>query len=111
MSNVEQLLNLIKENPELPIVPMVDSEIVTDDGYCYWVGAWGTASIDEIYIGREGVHIKSYDDEEDVLNDLDSCQYGYDYYGRDIYSLTDEEWDELYKSIPWKKAILVYITT
>ena len=38
--NREELFRLIKENPELPIVPMVDAEIVADD--CgYWIGAWG----------------------------------------------------------------------
>ena len=31
--------------------------------------------------------------------------------GEDIYDLSDEEWDELYKSIPWIKCIVVYITT
>ena len=30
--------------------------------------------------------------------------------GRDITDLTDEEWDQLYASIPWMKAIVVYIT-
>ena len=29
----EQLLQLIKENPELPVVPMVDGEVVGDDSY------------------------------------------------------------------------------
>ena len=111
MSNVEQLLNLIKENPELPIVPMVESEIVADDCYSYWVGNWGSANIDEIYMGRESVHIKSTEDEEEVLNDIAGCKYGCDPAGRDIYDLTDEEWNKLYESIPWQKAILVYITT
>lgn len=110
-NNIKQLLKLIEDNPNLQIVPMVDSEVVADDCYCYWKGTWGHASIEEIYIGKERVHIKSLDDEEDVLNDMDNCQYGYDYYGRDIYELSDEEWNNLYESLPWEKVIVVYIST
>lgn len=42
MSKTEELLKLIKENPDLPIVPMVDSEVVQDD-FGYWLGAWGAS--------------------------------------------------------------------
>lgn len=106
MTNTEKLLQLIKENPELPIVPMVDSEIVGDDSYGWWIGRWGNAEVGHYYLGRECVHFKEEDDEEDVLNDLAGSEYG-----RDIYDLSDKEWDELYDSIPWIKAIMVRITT
>lgn len=36
--NIADLLELIKAHPELPIVPMVDSEIVCDEGYA---AGWG----------------------------------------------------------------------
>lgn len=111
MTNTEKLLQLIKENPELPIVPMVDSEIVCDDSCGWWIGRWGNAEVGHYYIGREYVHVKGKDDEEDVLNDLAGSEYGRDYEGRDIYDLSDKEWDELYDSIPWIKAIMVRITT
>lgn len=57
---------------------------------------------------KERVHFKD-DDEEDVLNDLNGCHLGYDYYGRDIYELSDEEWDKLYAEVSWEKVIIVYI--
>ena len=38
---INGLLELVKQNPDLPILPMVDSEIVGDDGYCRWMGSWG----------------------------------------------------------------------
>lgn len=103
------IIKLIEENPELPVVPMVDSEVVADDGG-YWLGKWGRCKVTEYYAGREYIHFRD-DDEEDVLNDLIGCKYGYDSQGRDIYDLTDEEWDALCKSIPWIKCIVVYITT
>ena len=103
-----EIIKLIEENPDLPIVPMVDSEVVADD--CgYWLGKWGHCEVTEYYEGRERIHFKD-DDEEDVLNDLVGCKYSCDPQGRDIYDLSDDEWDKLYKSIPWVKCIVVYIT-
>ena len=104
-----EIIKLIEENPDLPIVPMVDSEVVADDGG-YWLGKWGRCEVTEYYRGREYIHFRD-DDEEDVLNDMVGCKYGYDSQGRDIYDLSDAEWDALYKSIPWTKCIVVYITT
>lgn len=103
-----EIIKLIEENPELPVVPMVDSDVVADD--CgYWLGKWGRCEVTEYYAGREYIHFRD-DDEENVLNDLVGCKYGCDSQGRDIYNLTDAEWDALYKSIPWIKCIAVYIT-
>lgn len=108
--NAKRLLRLIAENPGLPVIPMVDSEVVADDGG-YWMGKWGHAEVTEYYLGRDRVHFKD-DDEEDVLSDLaDGKGYGKDREGRDIYELPDEEWDALVRSIPWTKVIAVYITT
>ncbi len=104
-----KIIKLIEENPDLPVVPMVDSEVVADDGG-YWQGKWGRCEVTEYYNGREYIHFRD-DDEEDVLNDMVGCKYGCDPLGKDIYDLTDEEWDALYKSIPWVKCIVVYITT
>lgn len=102
------LITLIQENPNLTIIPMVDAEVVADD--CgYWMGKWGRCEVTEYYLGREKVHFRD-DDEEDVLNDLVGCEYSHDSQGRDIYDLSDEEWNALYASIPWTKAIVVYIT-
>lgn len=109
MSKAEKLLSLIKENPDLPIVPMVDSEVVADDGG-YWLGKWGHCEVTEYYNGREYIHFRN-DDDEDVLCDMVGCKYGCDKNGNDIYDLSEAEWDALYASIEWAKCIVVYITT
>ncbi len=46
-----ELLKLIQENPELPVVPMVAGEVVPNDEYGYWLGRWGKAKVDE-YLPR-----------------------------------------------------------
>lgn len=104
------IIKLIEENPELPVVPMVDCDVVADDCYSWWLGKWGRCEVTEYYEGRECIHFRD-EDEEDVLNDLAGCKYGHDSQGRDILDLTDWEWEELYKSVPRTKCIVVYITT
>ena len=111
MTKTEELLNLIRDNPELPVIPLVDTEVVADDCYSWWLGKWGYTKVIEYYIGRDHIHIKDEDDEEDVLVDMEWCMYSCTQDGRDIFDLSDEEWDTLYKSIPWTRAIAVYITT
>lgn len=103
-----KIIKLIQENPDLPIIPIVDAEVVADD-YGYWMGKWGHCEVTEYYLGRENIHFKD-DDEEDVLMDLEGCGYCEDFDGNDIYDLSDEQWDALYKKVPWAKAIVVYIT-
>lgn len=98
----EELFQLMKENPELPVVPMVDGEIACDD--CgYWLGSWRYACVDEYVLCSDRVLFKS---DDDVIDVLDHC-------------LTDDEFNQLpdeedecrkiYDTLPWKKAIVVYI--
>ena len=102
--NREELFKLMQENPELPVVPMVDGEIPGDD--CgRWLGAWGSAHIDEYLLthNQEWMVFKSDDDVFDVLE----------------RHLSDEEFEKLpeseaecrkyYEALPWTKAILVNI--
>lgn len=104
-----EIIKLIEENPDLPVVPLVDSEVVANYSYTYWLGEWGECKVTEYYLGNEKVHFRD-EDEGDVLCDMAGCKYNHDPQGRNIYDLTDEEWDALYKSISWVKCIAVYIT-
>jgi hypothetical protein len=52
-----QLLKLVAENPELPIVAMVDGEVCWDDS-CRWMASFSSVSIE--FIGLIGEHW--YDD-------------------------------------------------
>ena len=102
--NREELFRLIKENPELPIVPMVDADIVCDD--CgYWLGAWGRAEVDEYFISEraERVFYKSDGDVFDVLErHLSDEEF-------EALPESEEECRPYYDKLPWIKAIIVYI--
>lgn len=98
-----QLLELMKENPHLPVVPMVSSEVVPEDGYAYWLGSWGPASIDKYYKGEERIYFYDECDMEDLLAEVK----GWDWYE----AASDEDVLEAYRSLPWIKCIVVYIGT
>ena len=100
----EELFKLMQENPDLPVIPMVDSEIVADDGYNRWLGAWGSGYIGEYLIGEGSVHFREDDDPYEVAKvveeNLDSEAWGV---------MSDEEYLKAYTSLPWVKAIIVNI--
>ena len=45
--NRDELFRLMQENPDLPVVLMVDSDIVVNDGCNLWMGSWGNSHIEE----------------------------------------------------------------
>lgn len=109
MTRTEEFLKLVHDNPDLPIIPLVDADVVCDD--CgYWLGDFGRSEVNEYYMGRERLHLKDDDDQEGVLCDLVGGDYCTDPQGRDIYDLVDDEWNALYASVPWVKCIVLYIT-
>lgn len=94
----------MQENPDLPVVPMVDYEIVGDD--CgRWLGAWGSASVDE-YLLTKNYECVVFKSDDDIFGVLEK-------------HLTDEEFEKLpetetecisyYDALPWIKAIIVNI--
>lgn len=108
--NLQELLGMMQEHPELPVIPMVDSEIVCDDGYSWWSAAWGYAHRAKICVAQE--HIVEYD-ESDLWDTFESVGFDYDDCG-----ITDEMDDaaaeqrakELLAELEWLDCILVNIT-
>ncbi len=101
----EGLLKLVREHPELPVVPFVDAEIVADAGG-YWLGSFGIVRVDEYLVPLYGDAPVMFKSDNDVFDTLEKC-------------LSDEEFEKLpetegecraiYEALPWKKAIIVYI--
>ena len=104
-------MKLINENPSLPVVPLVYSEVVCDDGYSYWVGSWCDCDVDEyVCIDKYGEnHFYTRGDQDEIE----------EYFAEKIFdeneSLPDEDVEKLAheqaEALPWKKAILVYVGT
>ena len=107
--NREGLFALMRTHPDLPVVPMVECDVVSDDSYGWWLGEWGRSEVTAFYQGREHIHFKT-DDEEDVLADMVGCGYYETEDGRDITELSEKEWVDLFGSLPWVDCIAVCIT-
>lgn len=103
--NRAELFRLMVENPELPVVPMVDSEIVCDDGYSRWMGSWGSSYIGFYLLGEEKVHFREDDDFEEIESTLTDGAIKHE----DFEAMTDAEAEAAYASLPWVKAIIVNI--
>ncbi len=54
----------------MPVVPMVDSDIVADDGYQSWMGGWEKARKTKYYRGDEYVHFYEPDDWDEIESTL-----------------------------------------
>ena len=101
--NVKILLDLIKENPDLPIVPMVDGEIVASDEHTSWLGSFGTAEIDHIWNNGERIYIDSHDEDELIQNILDEIPAEVD------DKIAETTAIEAVKNYEWEKVIIVWI--
>ncbi len=99
--NIKQLFRLIKENPTLRILPLVDTECVPSDDYNSWVAQWGTARIEEIWEDNnyERIFQKSYDFDDLVQKAMDE----------DEYDLNEEEARKIVNNFTWEKVIVVKI--
>lgn len=98
------LLQLIAEYPELPVIPMVTSEIIADNSYSRWIASFGMARVDEYYVGSERVFFKSDRDPGEVKELVE------DMAGDERFDqMDDEALNAAYDNAPWTRAIVVNI--
>ena len=98
---LRELFTLIKDNPDLPIVAYVDSEIVADEGYMRWIGSWGSSYIIEY------VMVEMYNDYREMVYRDDTENYEEFLYC--TTEMTEQEIKEHIDSLDWIKAIAVDI--
>lgn len=96
------LFGLIKQNPDLPIVPMVNYEIVADDCALYWMASWGEARIDSYILRDDRIWYLS-DGKEEIFENLFEFPV-------DLPKEQEEKFiEDAVSSLPWIKAIIVKI--
>ena len=104
--NVEKLVQLAKENPDLPIIPLVDSDVVCEDSYNSWIGSFGEPYVGEYAQGEEHY----YFDVDELIDEL-ADEY---YEDEEWAELPDEEFISRLRKIAkeqFQKAIFVWIGT
>lgn len=108
--NVNVLIKLMKENPTLRVIPMVDSEVVGSDDYSFWTGVFGKAEIEEVWNTDERIYIKSADEEELIYDAIEDFSFN-----PKLDCLSDEELtkmaEEKVNNLEWEKVIAVNINT
>lgn len=106
--NSEMFVQLVKEFPNLPIMPMVDTECVCDDNHGWWAAQMGQPMVDEYYIDDERIYLKSMD-----LEDLEETFADNNYDDEPYKSMTEEELGKEAKRVvanyEWIKAIMLPI--
>lgn len=100
----QKLRKLIIANPDLPVIFMVNSDVVVDDFYANWL-----ASISSVEVGEYCCYkTRYYDDKNDLEeeyyvdheDELKNCCFGNDEIDMIIKERTSS-W--------WRKAIIVYV--
>lgn len=103
--NIKHLLQIVKENPELEILPMVQNEVYGGDDYTWWLGNWGKATIDEYWDKEEVVYFKSESYQQLIIDYADEIS--------EELNLNSEQKGKKAKeyvdNLDWIKAIVVKI--
>ena len=100
-NNFQKFLELVRENPDLEVIPIVCDDVVADDGYDFWYGDWGNCQIGESIRTKDGVFTR-----EDYYWEVLRGVYG----AEAVAFMDDEDEQRLYEDLSWQKSILVYIT-
>ena len=103
----KELLDLIKENPDLPVYAYVDGELCGDDSG-YWIGEFGKTTIKSFAKVRSWGYYDTdivYDDE---LGDYEAYLLENEYSDLSDEDAEEEVQKEL-SSLQFKKAIFVYV--
>ena len=103
--NHDDLFKLMQENPDLPVVPMVDADIVAGDDYGRWMGSWGSASVDEDLIPPDDRPM-IFKSDDDVFDTLEQCLPEAEF---EALPENESECRPFYDALPWVKAIIVNI--
>lgn len=102
----KKLKELLIAYPDLPIIANVYSEVVADDGYAYWYGdVEESCYTDTLWAGNE----KTWSLKEaldDVLYFMD-----WEFPEKDTEKMTLKEIKSFIQSLPWKKYIVLNVTT
>ena len=116
MIDRQNLIKLLTQNPDVPIVANVYSEVVDNDGWSFWYGDVKEEScyVDSLWAGKRKTW--SLDDALDDMMIFFEFEFPEDL-TVDIFSSDEEisKWNEkaekLIRSLPWKKYIVLNVDT
>lgn len=101
-----ELFRLMQENPDLPVVPMVDTEVVCGGEWGRWIGSWGSAKVDEYILPPGEYDPILFKSDDDVFDTLEKCLSEAEF---DALPVDEKDCRPIYEALPWTKAIIVDI--
>ena len=107
----KKLLALMALYPELPIVPLVDTNSIEDLGI-YQIAKFGSSFVGDYVLGEDDIdyYRKMYLKSDYDKGSTDGMDVLYDILGDEkVDTMSEEELDAAFENLPWKTAILVYI--
>lgn len=104
--NRDNLFRLMHENPDLPVIPFVDADVVAGDDFGSWMGSWGMAMVDEFVYPPQDYEPVIFKSNDDVFDTLEKCLSEVEF---DALPETEAECRPIYEALPWTKAIIVNI--
>lgn len=91
----KKLIGLMQAHPNLPVVPMVDAEVVQDDICGSWSASFGgDPYISKIRVNKDTERLVFWDDRTDISDTFEGCGFDYDECGI-MDDMTDEESDRI----------------
>ena len=111
----EKLLTLAAQNPELPMMALVYSDVVADYDFNTWWGDIFDVSIEDVWGDPDGDG-KTWTKDE-AMGDLpyffEQCATPISY--AEVETMSDEDADKAMEkwanSLPWKKYIVLHVDT
>ena len=99
-AKIKRFVELVRENQDLRVIYMVDSDVVQDDFKDYWLSRPTNVNVDSILNDdlHERIWIRSIDDDYEIYES---------FFGDE--DCTDEHIKEEVDKLPWEKVIIVWI--
>lgn len=110
-----KLCNILQTNADLPIMALVNADVVADDWYQTWFGDVTDAYIDNVWAGKEKIYFigEALDNKNIFMsnefpeNALVPTSY--------MDDAAVDKWmmyaEEFIKGLPWKKVIVLTVNT
>lgn len=71
VTNLKKLFQLMEENPDLPVIAMVDNDVVADYGFARWFASIGRCAAEEYAVYNDKCLIDREEFKEDYYNYMD----------------------------------------
>ena len=91
---IKKLVKLSDEHPNLPIITLVDTEVVADLGHTWWLSRIYSVNLDKYFVGDEYVYLYSLSEYDDIFWDD---------------AISAKEADRRFEELPWIDAIVVRV--